>query len=50
MAKDKKLKVSKNKVVEDQVVTQSQSTSSTTEKKTKGTFSHSQIINYLDLF
>ena len=47
MAKDKKLKASKNKVVEDKIVTQSQSTSSTTEKKTKGT---SQMINYRDLF
>ena len=40
MAKDKKLKVSKNKVVEDKIVIQSQSTSSTTEKKTKGTFTN----------
>ena len=40
MAKDKKLKAPKNKVVEDKVVTQSQSTSSTTEKKTKGTFTN----------
>ena len=38
MAKDKKLKAPKNKVVEDKGVTQS--TSSTTEKKTKGTFTN----------
>ena len=47
MAKYKKLKVSKNKVVEDQVFTQSQSTSSTTEKKTKGTFTNYKLSRFV---
>ena len=47
MAKDKKLKASKNKVVEDKIVTQSQSTSSTTEKKTKGTFTNYKLSRFV---
>ena len=45
MAKDKKLKAPKNKVVEDKIVTQS--TSSTTEKKTKGTFTNYKLSRFI---